>query len=423
MVDLIEILTYTGTFAGLYFGILIFVTLAENRQDLYEKTPLLNLPKVSIILPCFNEENNVEESLVSLANLDYPQDKLEIIAVDDGSSDGTLDKMLAFQTKNPAIKVLRKENGGKHTALNLAIPQATGEIIGTLDADCLVVPNCLKQMLKYFHDPKVMAVVSTIKVRQPNNLIEGIQYAEFVISGFIKKIVSFLGGLTVTPGPMSLFRKETFAIVGPYKKAHMTEDLEMALRLQSHNMKIACAWEAAVYTKGKPDLKSLSQQRMRWQRGFLLNLKDYSRLFNFRTHGNLSFLLFYSLLGVLLSVSLIFILLFQIVKTVLNHLNQAWLIKFDFWPLISWKSFNLDWVSSNSLMILGFLASAMILSFFFLGRKYAFEKNKIGQKILFWLLIYPFYPFLYATLWILTTASMVSGREMKWHGNNSGKKI
>lgn len=420
MIDLIEILTYTGTFAALYFGILIFATMAENRQRLYEKTPLLNLPSVSIILPCFNEENNVEESLISLTNLDYPKDKLEIIAVDDGSRDDTLDKMLAFQLKNPTIKVLHKENGGKHTALNLAIPQATGEIIGTIDADCLVAPNALKQMLKYFHDPKVMAVVSTIKVRQLRTLMDGIQYTEFIVSGFIKKIISFLGALTVTPGPLSLFRKETFAIVGPYRKAHLTEDLEMALRLQSRNMKIVCAWEASVYTKGKPDLKSLSQQRIRWQRGFLLNLKDYSPLLNFRAHGNLSFLLVYSLVGIFLSVALMLLSLFQITKGILGHVNEAWLIKFDFWPLFSFKNFNLDWIGLNPLAVMGFLALALILGFFFLGRKYTFEKAKIDEKIFFWILLYPF---LNAFWWILTTASVISGREMKWHGNNPGKKI
>ena len=420
MIDLIEILTYTGTFAALYFGILIFVTLAENRQRLYEKIPALNLPKVSIILPCFNEENNVEESLASLANLDYPQDKLEIIAVDDGSRDLTLDKMLAFQLKNPGVKVFHKENGGKHTALNLAIPQATGEIIGTIDADCLVEPNALKQMLKYFYDPKVMAVVSTIKVRQPRTLMDGIQYVEFIVSGFIKKIISFLGGLTVTPGPFSLFRQETFTTVGPYRKAYLTEDLEMALRLQSHNMKIVCAWEAAVCTKGKPDLKSLSQQRIRWQRGFLLNLKDYLPLFNFRAHGNLSFLLIYSLVGIFLSVALMLLSLFQITKGMLGHFNEAWLIKFDFWPLFSFKNFNLDWIKPTPLAVMGFLALALILGFFFLGRKYTFEKTKIDEKIFFWILLYPF---LNAAWWILTTASVISGREMKWHGNNPGKKI
>ncbi|MCX6789004.1 MAG: glycosyltransferase [Candidatus Gribaldobacteria bacterium] len=420
MIDFIEILTYTGTFAALYFGILIFITLAENRQRLYEKAPLLNLPSVSIILPCFNEENNVEESLISLINLDYPKDKLEIIAVDDGSSDGTLDKILAFQLKNPTVKALHKENGGKHTALNLAIPQATGQIIGTLDADCLVEPNALKQMLKYFHDPKVMAVVSTIKVRQPKTLMDGIQYAEFIVSGFAKKIISFLGGLTVTPGPLSLFRQETFTIVGPYRKAHLTEDLEMALRLQSHNMKIACSWEASVYTKGKPDLKSLSQQRIRWQRGFLLNLKDYSPLLNFRAHGNLSFLLIYSLVGIFLSVALMLLSLFQITKGILGHINEAWLIKFDFWPLFSFKNFDLSWIKLTPLAITGFLALALVLGFMLLGRKYTFEKGKIDEKIFFWILLYPF---LNASWWILTTASMISGKEMKWHGNNPGKKI
>lgn len=407
-----EIFIYIGTFAALYFGILIFVTLYENRRRLYEKQLLPGyLPTISIILPCFNEEKNVTDSLTFLVALDYPKEKLELIAVDDGSHDATLAKMLDFQKEYPELKVLHKENGGKHTALNLAIPQARGELIGTIDADCSVEPNALKQMLKYFNEPRVAAVVSTIKVRQPQNLLEGVQYAEFIVSAFIKKMLSFLGSLTVTPGPLSLFRKEIFDQVGPYKKAYMTEDLEMALRLQSQNFKIACSWEASVYTKGKSTLKGLSHQRLRWQRGFLLNLKDYFGLLNFKEHGNLSFLLIYSVFGAFLSVALMSITIFQFIKMLAINFNHALLIKFDLTPLLSLK--NLDWslITINPLTGMGLVAMAMILAFMFLGKKFTFEKSKIGEKMFVWIFAYPF---LNASWWILTTASIISGREIKW---------
>jgi len=406
-----EIFIYAGTFAALYFGILIFITLYENRHCLYEKRLPKYLPAISIILPCFNEEKNVASVLASLAALDYPKKKLELIAVDDGSYDATLAKMLAFQKKYPTLKVLHKENGGKHTALNLAIPQAKGEIIGTIDADCSLEPNALKQMLKYFNEPRVAAVVSTIKVRQPQNILEGVQYAEFMVSAFIKKMLSFLGSLTVTPGPLSLFRKEIFNQVGPYKKAYMTEDLEMALRLQSQNLKIACSWEAAVYTKGKSTLKGLSHQRLRWQRGFLLNLKDYLGLLNFKNHGNLSFLLIYSIIGAFLSVALIGITIFQLIKILLINFNHALLIKFDLAHFLSFK--NLEWslIAMNPLTVMGLAAMVMILTFMFLGKKFTFEKSKIGEKMLVWVVVYPF---LNASWWILTALSIASGKEIKW---------
>jgi len=406
-----EIFIYIGTFAALYFGILIFVTLYENRHRLYNEKLPERLPFVSIILPCFNEEKNVEYVLTSLFGLDYPKEKLEIIAVDDGSRDNTLAKMLAFQQNYPGLKVLHKKNGGKHTALNLAIPQVKGEIIGTIDADCSVEPNGLKQMLKYFNEPNIAAVVSTIKVRQPKNILEGVQYAEFMVSAFVKKILSFLGGLTVTPGPLSLFRKQTFAIVGPYKKAHMTEDLEMALRLQSHNLKIACCWEASVYTKGKSTLKTLSHQRLRWQRGFLLNLKDYLNLLNFKTHGNLSFLLVYAVVGVFLSIALFGITIFQFAKTIATNVNHGLLIKFDFAPFLSFKNLNLTGLHLSPLTVMGLVGLVMVLVFMLLGKRFTFEKSHIGEKMFIWVFVYPF---LNATWWILTTLSIISGKKIHW---------
>ncbi|MDD5750441.1 MAG: glycosyltransferase family 2 protein [Candidatus Pacebacteria bacterium] len=406
-----EIFIYLGTFVALYFGILIFITLYENRRRLYEKDTGGFLPVISIILPCFNEQGNVEEVLQSLVSLDYPKDCLEIIAVDDGSRDNTLSEMLAFQKKYPALKVLCKKNGGKHTALNFAIPQAKGEIIGTIDADCFAEPDALKQMLKYFTGPEVAAVVSTIKVAQPKNILEGVQYAEFMVSAFTKKMLSFLGSLTVTPGPLTLFRKETFDLVGPYKKAYMTEDLEMALRLQSHNLKIACSWEAAIYTKGKRTLKELSHQRLRWQRGFLLNLKDYLGLLNFKQHGNLSFLLAYSVLGAILSVGLMGITIFQFAKTVASNIDNAWLIKFDIKPFLSLK--NLDWslLAINPLTAMGIIALLMVLLFMYLGKRFTFDKSRVGEKMLVWIFVYPF---LNAAWWVLTTASIISGKEIRW---------
>lgn len=406
-----EIFIYIGTFAALYFGILIFVTLYENRHRLYEKKMSEYIPSISIILPCFNEEENIAKVLTSLSRLDYPKEKLEIIAVDDGSYDSTMPEMLAFQKKEPSLKILHKENGGKHTALNFAIPKAKGEIIGTIDADCLVEPNALKQMLRYFNDPAVAAVVSTIKVRQPQNLLEGVQYIEFMVSAFIKKMLSLLGSLTVTPGPLSLFRKEILKQVGPYKKAYMTEDLEMALRLQKQNLKIACSFEATVYTKGKPTLKGLSHQRLRWQRGFLLNLRDYPELLNFRTHGNLSFLLIYSVFGAFLSMTLISITVFQFVKTLVVGFNHGLLIKFDLVPFLSLKNLNWSLVTFNPLTVMGLIALAMTLSFLFLGKKFTFEKSRFGQKMLVWIFVYPF---LNASWWILTTFSIISGKEIKW---------
>jgi len=407
----IEILVYVGLFWALFFGIFIFITFFENRKQIYQTAKKQFMPFVSLIVPCFNEQDNIEGVLNSLLVLDYPKEKLEILIIDDGSKDNTLKIAKQFQKKHKQIQVFHKENGGKYTALNLALTKTKGEIVGCIDADCYAEKNALKKMLPYFETPEVAAVVATIKILRPDNILQGIQYAEFLISAFLKKMLSFLDSIIVTPGPLSLFRKEILDIVGPYKEGHMTEDLEMALRLQSKQMKIAHSIDSVVYTQGQSSLKNLCRQRLRWRRGFLLNLKDYPQLLNLKKHGNLSFLLLYNLFGAVLSISLTIYLLYKLSSFLFVKISNAVLINFDFVPYLAQRNWNIPTIPTRPSFLFGIVGLTMLIIFLSLGKKLSFDKVRIRQKALFYIVAYSF---LNAAWWILAGYSILIKRKIKW---------
>jgi len=404
----IEIAVYLALFFSLYFGVLMFLIFFEKRKLLYFKAEKQKFPLVSMLVPCFNEENNIENVLNSLLNLDYPQSQLEIIVIDDGSTDKTLQKAHLFTETHPNIKVLHKENGGKYTALNLGIKHSCGNIIGCIDADCTAQKNSLKKMVNYFCDQATQAVVSSIKITNPKGLLLNVQHSEFLVSAFLKKMFSFLGSITVTPGPLSLFRKTALVKLGPYKEAHLTEDLEMALRMQSQHLKIEHALDAVVYTKGQKSLKKLCYQRLRWRRGFLLNLNDYKKLLNVREHGNLSLMIAYNFFGAFITVGITAYTTFRLVNYLIQQLTQAILINFEILPYLT-----LSWprLSIKPALLLGSLSLGLILAFMALGKKYTYDKLKLTQKAIFYLIAYSF---LSAFWWLTAGFSILFKKKLNW---------
>ena len=154
----LEVLTYPFLFIAVFFEVFLLVTfLSQPAKTRRAQVLSTKTPNVAVIVPCWNEEKTIKGTVDSLLALDYPKDKLTIVLVDDGSTDGTAKVMDTF-IGNPQITVIHKENGGKHTAVNLGIeksPQA--EFVGCLDADSFVAPDALREIIGYFDDPKVAA--------------------------------------------------------------------------------------------------------------------------------------------------------------------------------------------------------------------------------------------------------------------------
>jgi cellulose synthase/poly-beta-1,6-N-acetylglucosamine synthase-like glycosyltransferase len=138
MPDLNHLITYVFLFASLNFEIFLLITYFENRSGIKKEkeaqnnVKLKHYPSVTIVVPCWNEEKTVSGTIHSILKLDYPKNKLKVMVVDDGSTDNTWNVVQSFKN-NPQVLLHRKDNGGKHTALNFAISKMDTDLIGCLD--------------------------------------------------------------------------------------------------------------------------------------------------------------------------------------------------------------------------------------------------------------------------------------------------
>jgi len=267
-------LIYTLTYLTLLTGFYILFIFLEHRKRFKPPKPQ-ELPKVSVIVPVYNGVNYLKNCLNSLKNLDYPKNRLEIIVVDDGSTDNSYKEAKKFSE----MKVLKKIHNGKARTINYGLSRAKGEIIGVLDCDSIVEREALKKMVGYFNEKNVGAIVSGIRVYKPKNFLEKFQEIEYMLTLFFRKNFSFVKGLFVTPGVLALYRKNILEEIGKFQD-NITEDLEIALRILSRGYDIKCVPEARTYTQVPNKFKDLIRQRVRWNYGLISNLRNYTFLFS-----------------------------------------------------------------------------------------------------------------------------------------------
>ena len=414
MAEIQALILYCSLFISLFFEVFLLITYLEVREelDLEDKHLGKNIrefPTVTIIVPCFNEERTVGDTIRSLLDLDYPKEKLSIIAVDDGSTDGTRRELASFESHRQ-ISVLSKKNGGKHTALNLALEKVESELVGCLDADSFVDSDALRKIVPFFDDASIMAVTPSIKVFEPQSVLQYLQKIEYSWGIFLRRMLSSLGALYVTPGPFSIFRVRVFRELGGYAHGHQTEDLEIALRMQKHRYKIVNSYGAHVYTVAPKSLGALYRQRVRWTYGFLNNAIDYRGMFFNKKYGHIGIFI------LPIATSSIFSTLFIFGNTLWNNLNGAVdaLVKFQTVGF-NWHSSlpSFDWFFFNT-GVLPILATGVVmltLIILYLSIKMAEGKVRFSRGIFYYLALYIFIVPLWLTKAVFNT---IFRRQINW---------
>ncbi len=229
-------------------------------------------PLVSIIVPAYNEEHVIEASLSSLLALKY--DNYEIIMVDDGSTDHTVDiaKRL-FRHNNPRqipTRVIAQSNAGKANALNTGLIHASGEFVLCVDSDSRIIPDSLQKGLRHFRNKRIAAVAGNIVVANENKLVTRFQQLEYMLSqNFIRRGLSLFGIVTVIPGPIGLFRKSALSQAHGYDedKQLFAEDADLTVRLLALGWYISSDEDMQAVTEAPDTVGSLLRQRYRWKRG------------------------------------------------------------------------------------------------------------------------------------------------------------
>ncbi len=402
-----EILMYVVSYFGLFTSIYFFLTLYENRDRLDNPKPK-KYPSVTIIVPAYNEETTLAPTIDSLLNLDYPKEQLKLIIVDDGSTDNTL--AIAKSYENEQVKVLTKPNGGKGSALNLGLEHTTTELVGCLDADSFVDSSALKNMVGYFEDENVMAVTPSLKVYSPKNMLQSIQMIEFLLGIFLRKIFAFLGSIHVTPGPFSIYRKKFFDMYGGYDEHNLTEDIEVALRIQRHNFQIENSIDAFVYTVLPKTWKALYAQRVRWYTGFLSNVLNYRDLFGSK-HGNLGlFILPASFISIFLVIISLFYTFFSFISRQIADFKNWYNIDFDISYFFHFDKdyFYYNFHALTLISLISFVTGIIIV----LTAKYlAREKMKIKVQYFLYL---AFYWAMFGYWWLIAFSNVALKRKVSW---------
>lgn len=408
------IIFYVFSFISVYVQIFFLMTFLEKRRHIVhnpENLELSSYPTVTIVVPCYNEEETIDKTVKSLLSLDYPKDKIKIFLVDDGSKDNTWSVIQEFKD-NPSIVLLQKENGGKHTALNLALENTTSEFFGCLDSDSLVHPQALLRILKYFEmDEKTMAVAPSIIVYNPKNILQYAQNVEYDMSIYTKKMLGFMGGIHVTPGPFSIFRKKVFDNLGPYHKAHNTEDQEIALRMQEHGYKIDHCPDAYVYTSTPDSVIKLYRQRLRWIYGFIKNLIDYKRLLFKKEYGTIALFTLPSGLISIFGILFLFAnILGNIFKFIYNKIVQIQTVGFN--NIFSFH-YKFDWffVSTKSALLFSIILYILVIVSVMIGKKMVEGKYSFSLSIFYFVIIYS----VIAPFWVLRAIyNAIISKESSW---------
>ena len=299
---LAEIVYHAGDFITALFVVFLvlgFMRLAfmyylmvmEKRKEHQRHYPALtpdNAPAVSIIVPAYNEEVNAVRTVANLLKLDYPS--FHVIFVDDGSKDHTLQRVRQAYADNAKVTVLTKPNGGKASALNYGISQATTGFVVCIDADTQLRPDAVSRLMQHFltdQDHRIGAVAGNVKVGNQRNMLTRWQAIEYTTSqNFDRMAYSYINAITVVPGAIGAFRKEAIEQAGGLTTDTLAEDCDLTMRIIEAGYVIENENYAVAMTEAPENVRQFVKQRVRWCFGVMQTFwKHRGSLFNSKKKG------------------------------------------------------------------------------------------------------------------------------------------
>lgn len=241
-----------------------------------------DLPTCSIIVPVKNEEKVIGRLLDALSNLNYPENKKEIVIVEDGSTDRTLDICTKYAKNHQVcMKILHKPfSNGKPSALNYGIKYAEGEIVGIFDADSVPARDTLLNVCKYFEDQEVAAVQGrTLSINSDENMLtKFISYEEAVWCEAYLRGKDVLNLFVHLKGSCQFLRRSVLEKLNGFDANILSEDMEISARLAEKGYGIRYASDVRSWQESPADLKRLFMQRTRWYRGTMEVAFKYGKL-------------------------------------------------------------------------------------------------------------------------------------------------
>lgn len=319
MLTIIDVLYLFFAALTIYFYLLFLLLFLQNKERMNFVPELKKIPSLSLIIPAFNEEKTIARTIKAAKRLIYPKKLLEIIVINDGSTDKTERITKSFK----GIKVLSKKNEGtKAYALNFGLKHAKGELVACMDADSYPKKDALIKAIPFFNDKKVAGVTTSIFTEKTKNFIGLLQKIEYIMAIWTRKILEFTDGIYATPGPLSIYRKNILKKLGGFDVNNLTEDIEITWKLQKAGYKVRMSTQSEVYTKPPMDFKTWWSQRIRWNIGGLQTTNKYKKDFFNKDAGSLGkFIVPFFILSYFTAVLGFCLFGFLIIRYVFDHLT------------------------------------------------------------------------------------------------------
>ncbi|MDO8460457.1 MAG: glycosyltransferase family 2 protein [Nanoarchaeota archaeon] len=384
------------------FFLLIFY-ISQKKQSTQKSKDY----EITFIIPSYNCEEILQKTVSSIKNTKYPQDKIQIIIVNDGSTDNTLAVAKKLEKQYARIEVINKKNTGKADSLNAGIKQAKTELIAVLDSDTLLKEDMLEKAMPLFSDNITMAVTSRLRPLNNRKIIERMQYVEYTLAGFYRTIMSNANSLPVAPA-FTIFRREFFKKHGYFDTNNLTEDLEMGLRIQSNHYNVGYVSHSYASTIVPDTLKKLIKQRVRWAYGTFYNYKKYKHLFFSKKYGDLG--IFFLPFGFISILIVSFSLLLQV------YIALSWIVKHIQLLILGWlPSVSIDitkiLIEITELKIVLLIMSIFIGLITFYLTKWEFKEKMKLKDYAFTIL---FYLWILAFVYVITLAYFIVNKKPKW---------
>lgn len=270
----------------LFIGVLASYQRWRQRRAVFDPT---FSPSVAVVVPAFNEEKVIAQTVASLLASDHPR-QLEIIVVDDGSSDATYRVAQETFAHDPRVKVFSKPNGGKPAALNFGLAQTHADLIVALDADTVFTRDTIHKLVRHFADPRIGAVAGNAKVGNRISLLTRWQALEYITSQNLdRRAFDILNCITVVPGAVGAWRRELIVQAGGFTHLTLAEDADLTMEIRRLGHAIVYEDAAVALTEAPDTVRGFIRQRYRWMYGTLQAAWKHRDVLFRPRHGALGF--------------------------------------------------------------------------------------------------------------------------------------
>ncbi len=277
--NFIDFVFFFYNFIALYMLTLMITVYFPHRKEMFYYPPGKPEP-VSIVMPCYNEAESIGKAIENLLNLNYPKDMIEIIVVDDRSKDNSVEIVQKYvkKYKNVRLIVNERNSGGAAEPTNIGIKAAKYDYIAVADADSYPEKDALLKMIGFLQKDKTIGGVTGAVLGKGNEtFMQQMQYLEYVVISFARKLLDYVDSVYVTPGPFALYRKKILFEIGLFDTKNMTQDIEIVWRMMSHGYKARMSLSAKIYSITPKTFKKWWRQRVRWNIGGSQTIVKYKK--------------------------------------------------------------------------------------------------------------------------------------------------